>query len=122
MAGPAWRGKAGPGSDWHGLAWIGRHGGARLDWAWLGLAWIGRQGAAGRGEAWIGRLGINQHRNNMKPEQVKELREKAGLSIAQAARCVQIADRSWQRYESGDRAIPPGIVELFCLKNGIEYQ
>jgi DNA-binding transcriptional regulator YiaG len=56
------------------------------------------------------------------PKDVKMLREKAGLSIAQAARCVQIAERSWQRYESGDREIPPGLVELFCLKNGIKYQ
>jgi DNA-binding transcriptional regulator YiaG len=57
----------------------------------------------------------------MKPEAIKEMREKAGLSAAQAARSVQIADRSWQRYESGDRKIPPGLVELFCLKHGIKY-
>jgi len=56
------------------------------------------------------------------PEDVKKMREKAGLSIAQAARCVQIADRSWQRYESGERKIPEGIVELFCLKNGLKYR
>ena len=58
----------------------------------------------------------------MLPEDVKKMREKAGLSIAQAARCVQIADRSWQRYESGERKIPEGIVELFCLKNGLKYR
>jgi len=57
----------------------------------------------------------------MLPEEVKRMRKKAGLSIAQAARIVQIADRSWQRYESGDRKIPPGLVELFCLKTGIGY-
>jgi putative transcriptional regulator len=57
----------------------------------------------------------------MGPDQVKKLRDDAGLSVAQAARCVQIADRSWQRYESGDRQIPPGLVELFCLKNNLPY-
>jgi predicted transcriptional regulator len=57
----------------------------------------------------------------MNSESVRALREKAGLSVAQAARSVQIADRSWQRYESGDRKIPPGLVELFCLKHGIKY-
>lgn len=56
----------------------------------------------------------------MTPNQVKAMREKAGLSVAEAARCVQIERRSWQRYESGERKIPPGIVELFCLKNGIK--
>lgn len=57
----------------------------------------------------------------MSPEQLKALRLKAGLSVHQAASCVQIADRSWQRYESGERIIPGGIVELFCIKNGIPY-
>lgn len=58
----------------------------------------------------------------MTPDEVKQLREKAGLSVAEAARCVRISDRSWQRYESGDRKIPEGIVELFCIKNGLKYR
>jgi DNA-binding transcriptional regulator YiaG len=57
----------------------------------------------------------------LQPEDVKKLREQAGLSVAMAARTVQISDRSWQRYESGDRQIPPGLVELFCIKNGLPY-
>lgn len=57
----------------------------------------------------------------MKPEDIKALRLKAELSISEAAKCVQISDRSWQRYESGDRKMPAGIVELFCLKNGLKY-
>jgi DNA-binding transcriptional regulator YiaG len=58
---------------------------------------------------------------DMRPEEVRQLREKVGLSVSGAARCVSIADRAWQRYESGERKIPPGIVELFCIKNGIPY-
>ena len=57
----------------------------------------------------------------MTPEEVKALRQSAGLSISQAARSVQITDRSWQRYESGERKAPAGLVELFCLKNGLPY-
>lgn len=108
---------------------------ARRGWAWQGLAWLGRLGRARLGKAGVAglgkaRTGVARHgrrgkawqaRRKMKPEAVKEMRENAGLSIAQAARCVQIADRSWQRYESGDRQIPPGLVELFCIKNGIKY-
>lgn len=57
----------------------------------------------------------------MTPEEVKQLRESSAMSVAEAARCVQIAGRSWQRYESGERKIPEGIVELFCIKNGLKY-
>ena len=53
------------------------------------------------------------------PEQLKSLRMEAGRSISESARDVHISDRSWQRYESGDRAIPDGVVELFCIKNGL---
>lgn len=52
----------------------------------------------------------------MTPKEVKEMRLKAGLSVSEAARIVLISDRSWQRYESGDRKIPPGLVELFQIK------
>lgn len=55
----------------------------------------------------------------MTPQEVKEMRLKAGVSVSEAARMVKIADRSWQRYESGDRKIPPGVVELFKLKTGL---
>jgi len=57
----------------------------------------------------------------MEPAEVIALRELAGLSIAEAARTVQIAERSWRRYEAGERSIPPGLVELFCMKTGIDY-
>ncbi len=58
----------------------------------------------------------------MTAEELKKLRIKLGLSISESARAVQISDRSWQRYESGDRRIPEGVVELYCLKNGVKYK
>ena len=57
----------------------------------------------------------------MKPEQLKQLRLSVDLSVTQAANQVHIADRSWRRYESGERPIPDGIVHLFCLINKIDY-
>jgi len=57
----------------------------------------------------------------MKPEQLKQLRLSAGLSVSQAAAQVHVTDRSWRRYEKGDRAIPEAIVHLFCVVNKLEY-
>ena len=57
----------------------------------------------------------------MTSEQVKKMRQDAGLSIAAAARCVSIAERSWQRYEDGSRRVPMAVVELFCIKNKLRY-
>jgi transcriptional regulator with XRE-family HTH domain len=62
-----------------------------------------------------------------KPKEVeiltlKQLRLSLGLSVTDCARQVRIADRSWQRYESGDRKPPEGLLELFCLKNGLDYK
>ena len=52
---------------------------------------------------------------------VKQVRQSLGLSVADAAKQVRIDRRSWQRYESGDRQPPDGLLELFCLKNGLDY-
>lgn len=49
----------------------------------------------------------------MKPEQLKRLRLDNDLSVSEAARIVGISDRSWQRYESGQRKIPQGVVDDF---------
>ena len=57
----------------------------------------------------------------MSPEELKKLRNKAGVSVDVAARQVEITTRSWQRYESGERKIPKGVVKLFCLTNSIDY-
>ena len=57
----------------------------------------------------------------MKPEDLKKLRNNVGLSVAKAALQVHVTPRTWNRYEAGDRQIPEGVVELFCIKNGIVY-
>lgn len=57
----------------------------------------------------------------MKPDDLKKLRNKLGLSISQAAARVHVTPRTWARYEAGDRKIPEGVVHLFCVESNIEY-
>lgn len=51
---------------------------------------------------------------------LKEHRKRLGLSLAQVAEQVQVTPRTWARYESGERSIPPSIVRLFSLINRIK--
>lgn len=50
------------------------------------------------------------------PDQVKAAREAAGLTQGQAAAITHSALRTWQQWEAGDRAMHPGLWELFRLK------
>lgn len=49
-------------------------------------------------------------------ERIKALRKDSGLSIAQAARMCHVADRTWTRWESGERTMPEGAWELFQIR------
>jgi len=49
----------------------------------------------------------------MKAEELKNLREQAGLSRSEAARLIGVADRTWQRWENGEKTLPDGVTELF---------
>lgn len=57
----------------------------------------------------------------MNKSELKALRNKLGLSVAKASVQVHITQRSWSRYESGERPLPEGVVELFCIKNNVKY-
>jgi transcriptional regulator with XRE-family HTH domain len=52
--------------------------------------------------------------------ELKALRKKLGLSLAQAARQVEVSPRTWARWESGDQGIPEGAMKLFRLLNEID--
>lgn len=52
---------------------------------------------------------------------IKSLRLRHGLTQDKAAEIVRINKRSWARYESGQKKVPKGLVELFCLKLGESY-
>jgi len=52
--------------------------------------------------------------------ELKKLRKHLGLSLAQAARQVEVAARTWARWEAGDQNIPEGAMKLFRILNKIE--
>ena len=43
----------------------------------------------------------------MKPEELREIRKSAGLTMADASRLFQVPYRTWQNWENGDRRVPP---------------
>jgi len=52
--------------------------------------------------------------------ELKELRKRLGLSLAQAARQVEVTPRTFARWESGDQKIPDGALRLFRILNKLE--
>ncbi len=52
------------------------------------------------------------------PAEIREARMNSGLTQTEAAQKVQASLRGWQQWEAGDRAMPPGLFELFMLKTG----
>ena len=58
----------------------------------------------------------------MTRQELKTLREKLGLSVAQAAAQVHVSTRTWERWESGDRHLPETAAHLFSVVNRVKYQ
>jgi DNA-binding transcriptional regulator YiaG len=50
--------------------------------------------------------------------ELKALRKTLGLSLAQAARQVEVSSRTWARWETSAR-VPGGAVKLFEILNKI---
>lgn len=53
-----------------------------------------------------------------KPAAIRKARLAAGLTQSEAALAVRASLRAWQQWEAGDRAMPPGLFELFMIKTG----
>lgn len=51
------------------------------------------------------------------PDKIRTAREAAGLTQEQAGALIYAARRAWQDWERGERAMHPGLWELFCLKS-----
>lgn len=70
------------------------------------------------------RIGLRCRRMNdpkphsPKPDAIRKARLVVGLTQTEAAHVVQASLRGWQQWEAGDRAMPPGLFELFMLKTG----
>lgn len=54
--------------------------------------------------------------DNPTPEAVKAARLAAGLTQQQAGATIGRARRAWQDWELGNRRMPPGLFELFNMK------
>lgn len=50
------------------------------------------------------------------PAQIAAAREAAGLTQQQAGELVHTDNRTWRRWEAGDRAMHPAFWELFLIK------
>ena len=55
-------------------------------------------------------------------EKLKEMRKSISMTATMAAEIVRTDLRNWQRWEAGESQIPEGIVELFCIRNGLNYK
>jgi DNA-binding transcriptional regulator YiaG len=55
--------------------------------------------------------------NNPTPSEIRQARESAGLSTAEASALVHRTQRNWQQWESGARAMDAALWELFSLKS-----
>lgn len=56
----------------------------------------------------------------MKGTELKALRKKLGLSLADAARQVEVSPRTWARWEADTRSAPAGAVKLFKMVNKVK--
>ena len=54
--------------------------------------------------------------NSPTPDKIKQARENACLTQLEAAVVVHVNGRTWQRYESGESAMPAAAWELFLIK------
>lgn len=52
------------------------------------------------------------------PSEIRAARAAAGHSQAAAAAVVYVARITWQCWELGTRAMPPGLFELYLIKTG----
>ncbi len=55
----------------------------------------------------------------MNGAELKKLRKSLGLSLAQAAKQVEVSVRTWARWETSE-TVPAGAVKLFKIQNGLE--
>jgi cellulose biosynthesis protein BcsQ len=60
------------------------------------------------------------------PEQLRKTRKGIGLTARVAAASIHVSERTWQGYEAPQdsksfRAMPSGLLELFCLKHCLPY-
>lgn len=53
---------------------------------------------------------------NPTTDEIRQARERAGLTQTHAAALIHTTDRVWRQWEAGDRQMHPAFWELFRLK------
>jgi len=56
-----------------------------------------------------------------KSQQLRTLRERNGYNVRQASTLMDVGERTWRRWESGERTPPESVLEQFCDRLGIDY-
>lgn len=56
----------------------------------------------------------------MTGQQLKAMRKKLGLSLAQAAKQVEVSVSTWCRWENGTTPVPRSAAKLFKMVNKIK--
>ncbi|HCP78955.1 MAG TPA: hypothetical protein DIU11_14880 [Pusillimonas sp.] len=59
--------------------------------------------------------------SNPEPLEIRAAREQAGLTQTEAGKLVYSTLRAWQRWESGERRMHPGLWELFNIKKRLTH-
>lgn len=59
---------------------------------------------------------------NPTPSEIRQARESAGLSTAEASALVRRTQRNWQQWEKGTRAMDAALWELFSLKVSLAHR
>lgn len=60
----------------------------------------------------------DMNRDSPAPNEIRELRKKAGLTQEKAGILVHTKLRAFQKWEAGDARMHPGLWELFLIKTG----
>lgn len=127
-----WRGTDRRGRERHGVEGKGRSGEDRSGWAeimnltvYIPKELMDQAKAAGL-KGMYSQLLQDAIREELHIEtnmtKLKQVRKQHGLSQNEAAALVHIGQRSFARYESGQRDPPESVLELFALKLGLDYE
>lgn len=63
-----------------------------------------------------GTMAKKKKKPSPKPQAIRNAREAAGLTQAEAAALVYTGERMWRYWEAGSNAMPVGLWELFQIK------
>lgn len=68
-------------------------------------------------------LGYNSYGDNMKFQRIRDLREDADLTQTQMGKAINLPQRTYAYYESGERTVPPEVLIALAKfhKTSVDY-